>query len=363
MTIPSRLLAASDGLSSAAILASLLLPARPHLLRLPEVTRQDADGLEADLFLPAQGPSPGIVLALGALREGRRYDLLQQAARSIASCGFAVLVPELGRLRRLILDQDAVHDLVEAALTLPQHDGVSNAPIGLIGFSLGGSLALLAADDARIRDHVAFVAAMGAYFRLEDVLSAAGAGFRAPGGESLELEPPSKFAIAASLVATLRDPDRQTLDQALEGGRDSPLEVLSRVDMESVGPQAKRVLALLRNRDPGRVAPLIDAIDGMAATLGELSPESVIGRLQCPVWLLHDERDRYVPFSQFELMSSAAAGRPNFTFLAIRLLEHTEPLPPMINPLRLLGDYLPGLVKLFRFVHGPLSALRHAAVR
>lgn len=361
--MPSRLLAASDGLSTAAILSSLLLPWRQGVPALPRVIRREVDGLEADLFLPQRQPSPGIVLALGALREGRRYDLLQQAARTVASCGFAVLVPELGRLRRMVLDTDAVADLVEAALSLPRHEGVIDAPVGLIGFSLGGSLGLLAAADPRLQGRVAFVAAMGAYYRLADMLSAATAGFRSPSGDSLSLASPSQYAIAASLVETLADPDRGLLEHALEDGRDSPLDALSRIEIQSVGPPARNVLALLRNRDPARIASLTGAIDGLPAVLATLSPESVMDRLAVPVWALHDERDRYVPFSQYQLLRGAAAGRPNWRFFATRVFEHTEPLPPMLNPRRLLADYLPGLISLYRFVHGPIATIRRAATR
>lgn len=352
----ARLLAASDRLSSAAILASLLLPPGQRVLRLPQVRRLDVDNLEADLFLPECGPSPGIVLALGALREGRRYELLQKAASSVSSCGFAVLVPELGRLRRLVLDGDAVNDLVQAALVLPRLDGVIDAPVGLIGFSLGGSLALLAAADPRLQNRVAFVAAMGAYFRLTDMLTAATT-------QGTLLMPPSQYAIVASLVATLPDPDRELLESALDSGRESPLQAVAQIETGSVGPRARNILGLLRNRDSSRVASLASAIDDLPAMLAALSPESVIDRLTVPIWALHDERDRYVPFSQFEVLRSAAAGRPNWTFLATRLFEHTEPLPPMLDPRRLLGDYVPGLIKLFRFVHGPLATIRDAANR
>ena len=354
LTVPARLLASSDGLASATILSSLLLPSRQHLLALPQVTRHEIDSLEADLFLPQDGPSPGIVLVLGALREGRRYDLLQRAARTVAACGFAILVPELGRLRRLILDRDAVDDLVKAVLSLPGKEGVIDAPVGLIGFSLGGSLALLAAADPRLQRRVAFVAAMGAYGRLTDMLSAATAGV---------LAAPSEYAIAASLVATLPDPDRELLERALEDGRDSPLQALSQTEIKSVGPRARNVLALLKNRDAGRIGSLTDAIDDLPAMLAALSPVSVIDRVTVPVWVLHDERDRYVPFSQFQRLRSAAAGRPHWRFLATRVFEHTEPLPPVLNPYRLLADYLPGLIDLFRFVHGPVATIRQAATR
>lgn len=198
MRVPARLLAASSVLSATAILTKLLLPSKKQVLRLPEPTRRDVSELNADLYVAPGGPSPGIVLVLGALREGRRYPLLVTLARSIAAYGFAVLVPELGRLRRLIVGEDALEDLIRAALALTGQDGVTESPVGLFGFSLGGSLALMAAADDRLHDRVACVTSMGGYFSLHDMLTAATTGKLGAGGEEIALAAPSVYAIVAS---------------------------------------------------------------------------------------------------------------------------------------------------------------------
>jgi dienelactone hydrolase len=363
LRVPARLLAASSAMSTIAILASLLVPPPGHLVKPPEVARREVTGLRADLYVPPGGPWPGIVLVLGALREGRRYPPLVRAARSLSGCGYAVLVPELGRLRHLILAEDALDDLVAAVLALVGQDGVMQAPVGLFGFSLGGSLALLAAADDRLRGQVACVASMGAYFSLEDMLGAATIGAIAATGDRTSLAAPSIYAIAASLVARLPDPDRQILERVLDEQPDSTLEAMSCVDLGSVGLQAQAVLTLLRNRDPAAVASLIRTLEGAAPMMAKLSPNQVIDRIEVPVWVLHDERDRYVPVQQSRLMRETLAGRPNFKFFSIRLLEHTEPNPPALNPVRVFRDYLPGLVGLFRFVHGPLAVVQKARHR
>jgi Dienelactone hydrolase and related enzymes len=360
LAVPAGLLAASTGLSTAAIVTSLLVPQTSRVVRLPEVARREVSELRADLYLHPDGPSPGVVLVLGALREGRRYALLEATARSLASCGYAVLVPELGRLRQLILGQDALDDLVGAALALGEQRDVQRGPVGLFGFSLGGSLALLAAGDDRLRHRVACVACMGGYFRLVDMLTAATAGVVGANGETISLAAPSVYTVSASLIAHLPDKDRKLLERALNERPDAPLEAMSRIPGESVGAQAQVVLALLRNRDPGAVSSILQDLDGAASMMTKLSPETVIPRIGAPVWVLHDERDRYVPSQQSRLMREAVAGRANFKFFSIRLLEHTEPIALPLNPARLFHDYLPGLVRLARFVHGPLAALRKA---
>lgn len=361
--IPSSLLRASDTIAAAALLAVAVFSRSHGAVRVNEVRRRELEGGNADLYLPPGPPSPGIVLALGALREGRRYPLLESTARAIAAVGFAVLVPELGRLRSLILGMDAVEDLVHAAEALPTEAGVAEAPVGLIGFSLGGSLALVAAADASLRDRVACVAAMGSYFRLNDMLDAAVDGFRGPGGEQMSLAAPSAYTVAASLIDRLPDVDREVLARTIDAERDSPLEALSRVEPSSVGGEARLVLQLLRNRDRDTRRVLIESISGLALEMRALSPEGAIGGIGAPTWILHDERDQYVPFGQFRALREAARGRADFRFLAIRLLEHTEPVRPTLNPGVLLRDYLPGVANLYRFTRGAVGAVRRAARR
>ena len=348
MPVPSRVLAASDTLSALSILATMLSPAVTDAASPSALIPTELDDLEADLYLPPRHPAPGLVLVLGALREGRRYPLLEKAARAIARCGFAVLVPELGRLRNLVLGEDAVEDLVASAQALRRQAGVLDAPVGLIGFSLGGSLALVAAADPRLTDGVACVAAMGAYFRLEDMLAAAIAG---------SLAPPSAYAVVASLASTLPPRDRDIVDHAIELDRESPVTALLRIPPASVGPQAQAILAAFRDGRPQAIA------ESVRPMMDRLSPETALGRITAPTWVLHDERDRFVPIGQFEAIRNAAAGRKSFAFFRIRLLEHTEPAAPPLDPRGLFGDYVPGLLDLFRFVRGPLKALRRAATR
>ncbi|HET7419408.1 MAG TPA: dienelactone hydrolase family protein [Candidatus Dormibacteraeota bacterium] len=333
------------------ILASLVSPPFARAVSLPEVALRELDWPPADLYLPAAARSPGIVLVLGALREGRRYELLAKVARTIAGCGFAVLVPELGRLRELVLGDDAVEDLVAAVESLPHQAGVSGGPVGLIGFSLGGSLALVAAADRRLQGRVACVAAVGAYCRLADMVTAAMSG---------SLAGPSAYAVVASLAATLPEADRTVVQDAIGASPDSPVEALSRIPTDSVGAQARIVLSAFGDRN---AASLIEGVDGLRAVMDGLSPEAALARIDAPIWVLHDERDRFVPIAQLDAMRMAAEGRRDFRSFKLRLLEHTEPVPPVLNPVRLVGDYLPGLVNLYRFAHGPVQAVRRAVGR
>lgn len=328
MKVRAALLERSPALCAAAVLTRLTLPHGERLIGLPPADRVEV-GPRVDLYVPKGGPHPGVVLVLGALREGRRYELLEKTARTLAGCGHAVLVPELGRLRRLVLGPDALDDLVDATLSMPGLPEVRNGPVGLVGFSLGASLALVAAADPRLEGRVACIAAMGGYYRLAGILHAATSG-------TVALESPSVYTVCASLAALLDDPDRSMIERALEARPEAPVEAL-------------RALAAMPQ--------LTSRLDDVATAMSALSPEGVLDRIHVPVFVLHDERDRYVPFSEHVLMREAMRGRRNFRFFSTRLLEHTEPAAPS-SIAALVGDYVPGLWQLARFVRGPLAALR-----
>ena len=63
--------------------------------------------------------------------------------------------------------------------------------------------------------------------------------------------------------------------------------------------------------------------------LTTLSPERVIDRVRVRVCALHDKRESYVRVQQQRL-----------------------------DPMRFMRDYVPRVIALFRFAHGPLAALR-----
>ena len=67
------------------------------------------------------------------------------------------------------IDYAEVDNLVHAFQYLQSLDYVDNRKIGIGGFCIGASFALVAATDPRIRDDVVFVNAFGPYFDAKDL--------------------------------------------------------------------------------------------------------------------------------------------------------------------------------------------------
>ena len=92
----------------------------------------------------------------------RDYGPLVRLADGLARGGAVVLVPETPHLLDWRFDALEADSLVVAFEYLARLPAVDEEQIGFAGFSVGGSLALLAAADPRIQGRLAYVHAFGA---------------------------------------------------------------------------------------------------------------------------------------------------------------------------------------------------------
>jgi pimeloyl-ACP methyl ester carboxylesterase len=132
----------------------------------PEVSVESielAPEVTGDLYAGGED-APAILFVPGAALKGREDERVIEAASALARAGRRVFVPELHLYQRTLRRAD-IERLVEAVVALSEDDAV-----GVIGFSYGGSLALLAATDERARGRVAYIATFGAYFDLLHVI-------------------------------------------------------------------------------------------------------------------------------------------------------------------------------------------------
>lgn len=110
--------------------------------------------LPAEMALPDSGQGPGVVIIVDIFGRTPFYRKLN---RQLADAGYVSLLPDIffreGELpevtreaafaRREELDEGrALQDLLTAATWLNQRDGVGGLRLGLLGFCLGGTLAL-----------------------------------------------------------------------------------------------------------------------------------------------------------------------------------------------------------------------------
>ncbi|RYE82443.1 MAG: alpha/beta hydrolase, partial [Myxococcales bacterium] len=133
--------------------------------------------VRARLYRPIGAPdAPGVVLVHGVHRLSIDEPRLMRLARALATSGVVVLTPEVREIADYRIDPASIETIGAAARHLRRQ---LERPVGLIGTSFAGGLALLAASDPRFAADVGVVLAVGAqhdmrrvmqFFRTNEVL-------------------------------------------------------------------------------------------------------------------------------------------------------------------------------------------------
>ncbi|MCS7003310.1 MAG: hypothetical protein NZ518_10720, partial [Dehalococcoidia bacterium] len=336
------------GLDSAARTAALIpdllvfQPLRPSVLVTPTPRREriavaSSGGqlVSADLYAPGErGRFPAVVVLLGVYPAPLDDPVVERLGDALARSGYVTVIPESARLRVGQIAPEEVDDIVAVFGHTRARPDVEPTRVSLIGFSVGGALALLAAADSRISGDVRAVMTVGAYFDAVDLLRAIGSGAMVDHGRPPWT--PSEFATTVyrqQIIAVLPDPrDREELAQAFLGSDPRP------VDVSRLSADGRVALALVSGGDAATIDRLMAALpESSHSTLRRLSPRQVIDAVRGPVFVLHDVGDRYVPVSESRRLAERLGDRA--VFREYRLFAHVTPAAPA-DPLALPGDVL-----------------------
>lgn len=322
----------------AALHTALLMPAFftqvPNLSALPgasAVRRSDCPlsdrypGAMLHIIRPATGRHPTLVITLGIDPAPPDDPRVVRLLRGFARSGITAILVESPALTQERLQPDAPALLVEAVTQAAHQPGVDPRQIGLLGFSVGGSLALLAAANPAISGRLRLVEAFGAYDDLHSVARATVTHRIRVAGRERAWQPDdlTVLVIRANVIDGLElDSDRRALRQALldhspAAGAEPP----------GLSPDAATVYALL-------TAPDTASFDADYAALPQsqrdrfalLSPARVLPELRARVFLMVDEGDPLIPFTQSRAIASGlrAAGNTPY-FSEFDIFRHVDP--------------------------------------
>ena len=290
----------------------------------------------AELWLPAwaspEQRAGGILLVLGVNNVGRNHPVVTRVADALARTGVAVLVPDSRTLLEGRLEVGEIDGVVRAFEVLAARPEVDPARVGIAGFSVGGSLSLLAARDPRIAEGVRWVNAFGAFADAETYLAAVSAHAHLD-GETTVPWMPSPLARDIHLQFMLdqvEDPgDRSALADALRpaitaGDRPEP-DPRVRAGLESEA--ARTVHDLLTARSLAEASRTIGELpEASLEFIDAISPVRHLDGLQADVFLMHETTDQHVPVVESRALAAALepTGRLRQSS-EFRLFDHVQP--------------------------------------
>ncbi len=303
--------------------------------------------IDSDFYDPGGfGKQPRIVLVNGLVEDGRNYPLLVLVARSLTRTGFQVLVPELYNYQHLRLD---ARDSAVLAATL-RHGDRANA---ILGFSVGGSLAMIAANQVA---HPVGVITIGAYGSLPRVIETALTGQFEHDGHTIPYQPASVVwaAVRDTLLAELPPTDAALLRDIFPGRSPQPVDSHAQL-APALSGEGRTVYELILARERDHVMQrMVNLPNRLRRLIDELSPANQMGPGRGQTVLYHFTGDPFIP-SQ-EGIDLARQLAPRSQLFDSGLIDHGEIALPPLNFDSLRSFYLPETAAFIGFSSAALSA-------
>jgi pimeloyl-ACP methyl ester carboxylesterase len=278
------------------------------------------------VYLPEQHPNAaGLVVLHGVHHLGMDEPRLVSFAAAMASCGLRVLTPQLPGIADYHVDRSSVRVIGESARWFARQ---TNGPVGVLGLSFSGGLALVATGDPGYRPDFKFVFAVGSQDAMDHVAAYYLTGREVrPDGTTERLTPHEYGALVmeyehledfvpAGDEAAIRPVLREHLyeDKSAEELAEARLnaqqraEAMSLMDSNSAATRAKLAAADARH---------VEEMEG-------LSPHGMLRSMTTPVYLLHGQADNIIPAAETLWMASELPGSVLKEVLVSPVLSHLD---------------------------------------
>lgn len=238
----------------------------------------------ADIFQPGHtfGPQysrPAVIIAMGVKTSQKDKPIILHFANTMARLGYVTVWPRLEILDKGVSLNEEPETFVAAFQYLENAQSVDRTRISFVGFSIGSSIAFVAAADSRIADRVHSLIFFGGYFDIFDYLEK---------------------------LATKQD------WQPHEGAVSHVREILKTKKSETT---AKYI----------QTGGNADIEETEANQLKEISPREFVGDLKAPIFILHEKADNYVPYTESVKLHDALSQKQVKKFHLANLFEHVQP--------------------------------------
>ncbi len=298
--------------------------------------------VRARLYTPAGRPNaPALIVLHGVHHLGIDEPRLTAFAQSMASCGFQVLTPELPDIKDYHVDSTSTRTIGESVQWFAHRTG---APVGVMGLSFSGGLALVAAADPLYHPYFKFVLAVGSQDSMGRVAQYYITNQDARPNASTELLPAHEYGPLVLEYEYLEDfvPPRDipALRAVLRAHlyEDKPAE--ARAEAALTPSQRIAAAQLMDTASPKTRALIAHANLKHAAQLRGLSPGPYLHSYTTPVYLLHGQADNIIPSAETLWMASELPSETLQAALVSPVISHID-----------LDGPSPGAVDQWRLVH------------
>lgn len=306
------------------------------------------------MYLPVgELKAPAMVIFHGVHHLGIDEPRLVGFAAAMASCGIRVLTPELPDIKDYRVGEASVETIGGSVRWFA---GQTGGPVGVMGLSFSGGLALVAAADPLYHRNFKFVMAVGSqdsmarvtdYYRTSNDLRPDGTMERLAAHEYgplvleydyLEDLIPAKDvpAVRAVLRAHLYEDAKAEAEASRALTEAQKRETLNLMDASSAATHARLAATARRH----------------AKEMSGLSPDGRLKGLDTPVYLLHGEADNIIPSAETLWMASQLPHEELKAMLVSPVLSHLD-----------LDGAGPGLMDNWRLLHFFAQVMRAAGTQ
>jgi dienelactone hydrolase len=286
----------------------------------------EAGVVRGRIYLPERHPNaPGLVVLHGVHHLGIDEPRLVSFASAMASCGLQVLTPELPGIKDYHVDRSSVQVIGESTRWFA---GQAGGPVGVLGLSFSGGLALVAAADPLYRPDFKFVFAVGSQDAMDHVAAYYLTGREdRPDGTTERLTPHEYGALVLEYEhledfvpkkdeAAIRPVLREHLYEDKSAERLAELKLNPRQRVEAV--------VLMDSNSTTTRAKLAAANLKHAEEMQGLSPHGMLRTMTTPVYLLHGQADNIIPAAETLWMASELPRTALQEVLVSPVLSHLD---------------------------------------
>jgi len=278
------------------------------------------------MYEPKGRPNvPGMVIFHGVHHLGIDEPRLMGFARAMAACGIRVLTPELPGIKDYHVDEDSITTIGESVEWMAKRSG---APVGVMGLSFAGGLALVAAEDPVYAPAFKFVFAVGAQDSMARVTEYYRTGRDVRPDGTVETLAPHEYGplvIEYEHLADFVPPDDLAAVQAVMRAHlyeDKAAEAQASMALNEA--QKRETLALMDATSAETKLRIARVLVQYAAEMGKLSPGDRLKTLKVPVYLLHGEGDNVIPAAETLWMAKELPSTTLGAMLVSPVLSHVN---------------------------------------